>query len=56
MIKTPKRKTLPPKNLSQKQIDQLAQENVLTRLCPICDNLKDWFEEKPSGDKPQKAR
>jgi hypothetical protein len=34
----------------------LTQENELTRICPICDNLKDWFEEKSPGDKPKKAR
>jgi hypothetical protein len=55
-INTKKRKTPPPTTLTQKQIDQLAQENVLTRLCPICDNLKDWFKAKSSDAKPQKPR
>jgi len=54
--KTQKGKADPKAKLDQKTMDQLAQENELTRLCPICDNLKDWFAEKPSGEKPQKAR
>ncbi|HTA75739.1 MAG TPA: hypothetical protein VK791_01130 [bacterium] len=30
----------------QKQIDQIAEENKLNRLCPICDNLQEWVEEE----------
>jgi hypothetical protein len=54
-IKIQKSKTDLKTKFNQKTIDQMAQENELTRLCPICDNLKDWFEGNPSGEKPQKT-
>lgn len=41
-----KQKNSPVAPAFQKQIDQIAEENKLNRLCPICDNLQEWVEEE----------
>jgi hypothetical protein len=37
----------------QKIIEKIAEENKIERLCPLCDNLKDWFEKNPLDTKPK---